>query len=41
MRASLRNPDRRIAAFLVLAYGITWVLEGMGLLASGGRSAGE
>lgn len=36
-----RSWHRRIAAFLAVAYGITWLLEGIGLIASGGRGTGE
>jgi membrane protease YdiL (CAAX protease family) len=38
---SPRSWHGRIAAFLVLAYGIAWCLEGIGLLASAGRGTGE
>jgi membrane protease YdiL (CAAX protease family) len=38
---SPRSWHGRIAAFLVLAYGIAWSLEGVGLLASAGRGTGE
>jgi len=41
LRALADSRRRRVAAFFVLAFGITWVLEGIGLLASGGRGTGE